>query len=131
MIKVGGSSTGFKIKAEVRKNKIAPPFRDVSLDYYFSLGYDKARSLLDGLVSIGLAKKTGGWYDIDGEKLNSSTLRSNPHLISLLEEKFYEAIKKSPREITLVEEGDEDILSSSDPEEESEFAFPGPAEVEG
>ena len=123
MIKVGGSSTGFKVKAEVRKNKIAPPFREVSLDYFFSLGYDKARSLLDGLISVGLAKKAGAWYDVGGERMQVSTLRANPHLITLYEEQFYEAIKKSPREIIHIEE-DEDILSQPESDDGVDYGFP-------
>ena len=125
MIKVGGSSTGFKVKAEVRKNKIAPPFREVSLDYYFSLGYDKCKSLLDGMVAIGIAKKSGGWYDVQGERCQASMLRSHPEWFSTLEEHFYEALKQSPREIASVEEEDE-ILAPVEVED-NEFGFPAEA----
>lgn len=92
-IKVGGSTTGFKVKADVRKSKIAPPFRSVSLDYYFSIGYDRARSIMDGLIAVGIAKKSGAWYDIAGERMQVATLRNRPDLIDAYEEVFYAKLK--------------------------------------
>ena len=106
-IKSGGSSVGSKLRVKVTKNKIAPPFREIDLDYYFSIGYDKARAILDGLVSAGMASKTKGWYNVNGTKLQPGSLRGNPELMDTLETALYEVIQNT--NLNDVEIPDEDI----------------------
>ena len=53
---------GVHVKAEVVKNKIAPPFKKVELDVYFDKGVDKLSGLFDVLVSEGVFIEGGGWY---------------------------------------------------------------------
>lgn len=92
-VKRGASTIGFQTKVKVNKNKLAAPFQELLLDYYFHSGYDKAKSLLDALVAFRIASKTGGWYTIGDNKFQATTLRSSPETFNQLQDVFYEAMK--------------------------------------
>ena len=85
-IKSGTNSVGFKVKVDVRKNKLAPPFQDVLLDYYYQFGYDRAKNILDGLILKGLASKKGGWYTLyTGEKFQLGSIRQDVETLNRFE----------------------------------------------
>jgi len=106
-IKSGTNSVGFKVKVDVRKNKLAPPFRDVVLDYYYQFGYDRAKNILDGLILKGLASKKGGWYTLyNDEKFQLGSIRQNVELLNNLEDLLVNGI-------TQVELSKEDIARAT------------------
>ena len=54
---------GVKIKAEVTKNKVSPPFRAAELPVYFGHGIDDAEAIHDCLKAAEIVKYTGGgWF---------------------------------------------------------------------
>jgi len=74
-----GVRTGISCVAEVEKNKLAPPFREARFIINFQNGVDRMANLLDLVVGLGLAQKSGGWYSLQGD------------LASLYDRKFREA----------------------------------------
>lgn len=60
---------GNPVSIRVKKNKIAPPFRETELFLVYGEGFD----LIDDVVTIGITKgvivKSGGWYEYDGQKV--------------------------------------------------------------
>jgi len=58
-IKKKGRVVGVNIVAKVKKNKVAPPFREASFPFYFDYGIDDIGSLVDYLIAEGVWKKEG------------------------------------------------------------------------
>lgn len=64
-----GDVVGAKIKAQIVKNKLAPPFKTVEFDITHDRGIDKVGDLLDKAVEMGAIKKSGAWFARDNETL--------------------------------------------------------------
>ena len=97
-IKSGTNSVGFKVKIDVRKNKLAAPFRDVVVDYYYQFGYDRAKNIFDGLILKDLASKNGSWYTLyTGEKFQLGTVRQDVELLNRLENIFINGVEQAPQ----------------------------------
>ena len=56
---------GIRTTAVVKKNKVAPPFRQAALPIYFGHGIDDAEAALLFLKGSRYVKSSGGWYDVD------------------------------------------------------------------
>lgn len=111
-IKSGTNSVGFKTKLHIRKNKLAPPYQEVVLDYYYQFGYDRASNIFDGLVLKGLASKTKGWYTLySGEKLQLGTLRRDNVLLDKYEDLLINGVPNLVSEQDKISEAT-DILNS-------------------
>ncbi len=107
-IKSGTNSVGFKVKIDVRKNKLAPPFRDVVVDYYYQFGYDRAKNIFDGLILKDLASKNGAWYTLyTGEKFQLGTVRQDVELLNRLENILINGVEQAPQV------PEEDVLSAT------------------
>ncbi len=68
-IKVGDEMVGSWVKVKVAKNKVAPPFKEASYEFYFDKGIDRIGCLLDVAVEEGIIEKAGSWYTYKNEKL--------------------------------------------------------------
>ena len=61
---------GIKMKVKTIKNKVAPPFRQETLDVYFEDGIDEFGEFIDFGVDLGIVDKSGSWYTLpDGAKM--------------------------------------------------------------
>ena len=102
-IKEGETAVGNRVRVKVVKNKVSPPFRIAELDIIFSHGISKEGSLLDVSTELGLVKKSGSWFEYEGEKIGQGRsaaveyLRGNSKLSSELEKKLRQTIKKNNR----------------------------------
>lgn len=69
-IKEHGKVVGIETKAVVKKNKVAPPFREATLPIYFGYGIDDALAAYYFLKNAGVISGKG-WnvLDIDGEEI--------------------------------------------------------------
>lgn len=67
-IKEGEDIVGIECKVSTQKNKLAPPFRETQLEFYFDKGFCVDRSYLDIAVKAGIVKYKGGWYLLDDYK---------------------------------------------------------------
>jgi len=68
-IKVGNETVGHRVEIKVVKNKLAPPFKDATIDIYFGKGISWATSLLESGVKYGVIQKSGNWFIYRDERL--------------------------------------------------------------
>lgn len=98
-IKSGSDIVGNSVKVKIVKNKVAPPFKSCNIDMIFGQGISKTGELLDLGEEYNLLKKSGNWYEIDGNKIGNGReasktyLKEHPEVAKDLEEKIKEKIK--------------------------------------
>jgi len=89
---------GSKTNIKVVKNKIAPPFKKISLDMIFGEGISSLSSLIDTATKYNLIQKSGSWYSHNDTKIGQGKdnvkkyLKENPELITLLNKELREII---------------------------------------
>lgn len=99
-IKEGDVSVGNRTRVKVVKNKVAPPFRTAEFDIMFSGGISKEGGLIDVGVEMGLVKKSGSWFEMEGNKISQGRagaiayLKENPKVAAELDKKIRQLIKK-------------------------------------
>lgn len=68
-IKDGALGVGNRTRAKVVKNKCSAPYRQAEFDILFGKGIDKLGCILDAATGLGLVKKSGAWYSLDGTQI--------------------------------------------------------------
>ena len=68
-LKVGSETVGNQTKVTVRKNKVAPPFKEVHFDVMYGEGISREGSLLDVGIEQGVVQKSGAWFAYGDERL--------------------------------------------------------------
>ncbi|HFD40533.1 MAG TPA: recombinase RecA, partial [Anaerolineae bacterium] len=68
-IKSGGEVIGNRTRVRVKKNKVAPPFRECEFDIMYDEGISKEGDVLDLGVQLGIIDKRGSFYSYRGERL--------------------------------------------------------------
>ena len=61
-VKNGDVNVGLLIKAEIKKNKLYPPFKTVKFVWSFDIGLDDVATCFLYAKENGLIKRGGGWY---------------------------------------------------------------------
>ena len=95
-LKLGTDVIGSKANVKVVKNKMAPPFKNCSLDIMYGEGISKNGEIIDLGVEAGILEKSGAWYAYNGEKLGQGKenvkelLKNNDGLRKELEDKVRE-----------------------------------------
>lgn len=98
-IKKGEQIIGSRIKAKVVKNKVGPPFKAAEFDIYYNEGISKAADLINIGQTTGIIKKSGSWYEFNGQKIGQGVegvkefLKENPKLAKQIKEE----ILKNPK----------------------------------
>ena len=93
-IKDGLNIVGNVVSVKVVKNKVAPPFKTVKLDIIYGKGISKEGELLDLAIEKGIAKKSGSWYEIYGERIGQGRetakefLREHPEIFEAAKEQI-------------------------------------------
>jgi RecA/RadA recombinase len=92
-IKQGGEIIGNRTRIKVKKNKVAPPFREAEFDImFYQGGVSKSGEIVDLGTDIGLIEKRGAFYRYKDELLgqgreNTKTfLMENPEIAAELED---------------------------------------------
>ncbi len=85
IIRVGDEVVGYWVKVKVAKNKVAPPFKEATYEFYFDSGIDRLGCLLDVAVEEGIIEKAGSWYTYKNEKLGQGREQVKNYLKSNLE----------------------------------------------
>ena len=68
-IKEGDQIKGNTVKVKIVKNKVAPPFKNCEVDLIYGEGFSKYGEVLDMALQFGLAKKSGSWFEVLGERV--------------------------------------------------------------
>lgn len=85
--KEGDDVTAIRSKVTVKKNKIAPPFKQAEISIAFGKGIDIMQEILDFAVGQGIIKKSGSWFSYEGANLGQgeanikTILADNPELL--------------------------------------------------
>lgn len=68
-IKLGTDVIGNKTSIKVVKNKMAPPFKNCTVDIMYGEGVSKEGEIVDLASDAKIIDKSGAWYSYNGEKL--------------------------------------------------------------
>lgn len=68
-IKNGSDMIGNVCRVKIVKNKVSPPFRQCEIDIIYGQGISKEGEILDRAVELGLIKKSGSWFEYNGNKI--------------------------------------------------------------
>ena len=68
-IKSSGEVVGNRTRVRVKKNKVAPPFRECEFDIMYDEGISKEGDVLDLGVEMEIITKRGSFYYYEGEQL--------------------------------------------------------------
>lgn len=67
-IKDGSAIVGNTVNVKIVKNKVAPPFKNTQVDIIFGKGIDRNGEILELGVQKGLLKKSGSWFEYNGDR---------------------------------------------------------------
>ena len=126
-LKQGDEVYGNRVKCQVVKNKVAPPFRVAEFDIIYGKGIAKAGEIIDVAIELGIIQKSGSWFSYNGEKVaqgkenTKKAIAENEDLMKELEEK----IKLQGKDIDLSSDDtyslDEDDDANLDEEDSDDF----------
>ncbi|NBC47709.1 MAG: recombinase RecA [Gammaproteobacteria bacterium] len=102
-IKRGAEVVGNETRVKVVKNKMAPPFREVTFDILYGEGISREGEMVDLGVNAGIIEKSGAWYSYDGNRIGQGKdnvrnfLKENPDLAAEIDAKVREALLPKPK----------------------------------
>jgi recombination protein RecA len=120
-IKDGQEIVGSQMKATVRKNKVAPPFRVAEFDIMFDEGISKEGNLLDVGVEHKIVQKSGSWLSYGNERLGQGRenskqyLKDNPEIMQQIENEIRQAVGQ------MAPPAKEPVLEEEELEEQPDF----------
>ena len=95
-IKQGADIIGNKVVIKVVKNKMAPPFKNCTVDIMYGEGVSKEGELVDLASEAKVIDKSGAWYAYNGEKLGQG--KENVKDLLKQDSKLSAEIEKKVRE---------------------------------
>jgi len=99
-IKNGTDIIGNRTNIKVVKNKVAPPFKSVSVDIIYGKGISRDGEILDLAVEHDIIDKSGAWFAYNGEKIGQGRdnakkyLSDHPELMEEVTEKIRTLLSK-------------------------------------
>ena len=123
-LKNGDESIGTRVRCNVVKNKVAPPFKIIEFDMMFGKGSSVSGEILDLGTTLGIIKQGGAWFSYGEERLGMGRenarkyLDENPELA----EKLVEEIKKSQNKFLFIYRKDgKPMLKEEKPEKDKKI----------
>lgn len=125
-IKEDGNIIGVRTRVNVKKNKVAPPFKEAEFDNIFGEGISKESSIVDIATDFKIINKSGAWFAYNGEKIGQGRdnarkyLKENPAICEEIRNKVMEqflAAEKNKESAPSLEEADEadSAITEDDP----------------
>lgn len=114
-IKQGGQTVGNRTRVTIKKNKVAPPFRQAEFDIMYNKGISKSGDLLDLGTNLGIIEKRGAFYTFEGTRLGQGRenakefLENSPEIAQRIEAAIRAASAFAPvaTAVTADEDADE------------------------
>jgi recombination protein RecA len=116
-IKKGDEVIGNETKVKVVKNKVAPPFKQVTFDILYGEGISREGEIIDLGVQQGIVEKSGAWYSYGGNRIGQGKdnvrgfLRENADLAREIEQKIRALLLPKPQSA-----GSEDPTTDAQPQ---------------
>jgi len=79
-IKDGNTVMGSRTRVRVKKNKVAPPFRQAEFDIMYAEGISRAGDTLDVGVEMGVVEKRGAYFSYEGTPLGQGRENAKKYL---------------------------------------------------
>jgi len=101
IIKNGDQIVGNEVKLKVVKNKVAPPFKQATVEITYGKGINKIAELIELAVSFDIIHKSGAWFEYNGEKIGQGKektkdfLTKNPEIAEEIKQLVTKAIKET------------------------------------
>ncbi len=117
-IKDGQQIAGDQIKVTIKKNKVAPPFRQAEFDIMFDEGISKEGNLIDIGVEHKIIQKSGAWLSYGDERLGQGRenakqyLKEHPDIAQKIENEIRQTVVTAPPAVEV--ESEESELASED-----------------
>lgn len=99
-IKDGSQIIGYRTRAKIVKNKMAPPFKEAEFDMMFGEGISKEGDVLDVATNFDIVQKSGSWYSYMGERIGQGRdkckefLKANPAIMEEIRGKIMAAVEE-------------------------------------
>lgn len=81
VIKEGTDIIGNTVALKIVKNKVAPPFKTCKVDIIYGEGISRYGEVIDLGVELGLIKKSGSWYELNGERMGQGRENAKKYLV--------------------------------------------------
>lgn len=101
-IKDGQTIIGDQMKVTIRKNKVAPPFRQAEFDIMFNEGISREGNLIDIGVEHKIIQKSGAWLSYGEERLGQGRenarqyLKEHPEIAQKIEDEIRRTVDQPP-----------------------------------
>ena len=111
-IKKGDEILGNDTRVKVVKNKVAPPFKQVTFDILYGEGISREGEIIDLGVDQGIVKKSGAWYSYGTERIGQGKdnvrqfLKEHPEMAKEIEQQVREKLLPDVTPKLEVVEGD-------------------------
>lgn len=105
VIKEGTDIIGNTVNIKIVKNKVAPPFKTCKIDLIYGEGISRYGEILDLAVELGFVKKSGAWYEYNGERMGQGRenakdyLKTNPAIYEQLYQQVRDSMMSKKEEI--------------------------------
>lgn len=125
-IKEDGNIIGVRTRVNIKKNKVAPPFKEAEFDNIFGEGISRESSILDIATDFKIINKSGAWFAYNGEKIGQGRdnarkyLKENPEICEEIRNKVMEqflASEKTKESLPSTDDTDTDdsAITEEDP----------------
>ena len=132
-IKQGTDVSGNRVRVQVVKNKVAPPFRTAEFDIMFNEGISRVGSIVDLGTELNVLRKSGAFYSYGDQRLGQGRenvkefLKANPEVADEIEAQIRSVMSGSAVPLTIgatapaARNGSAAVATADDDEEEGEF----------
>jgi recombination protein RecA len=94
IVSVTGDVVGHKTAFEIKKNKLAPPFRSAEIPLIYGVGYDSHWEVLSISQGLGIIDRSGAWFKYEDKNIGNgeintiSFLKDNPEIYNKIRDQI-------------------------------------------